>query len=103
MLLRDKTPYYVKIVDFGIAKLMSKDDKINQSLTLSGDLVGSPLYMSPEQCKGEELDVRSDIYSLGCLMYHALAGVVPFEGENRSRPWVNTFAIRLRLFLRIQN
>jgi serine/threonine protein kinase len=73
----------VKIVDFGIAKLLIRGDNVDdQNLTLTGDIVGSPLYMSPEQCKGETLDVRSDIYSIGCLMYHAIVGVVPFEGEN---------------------
>lgn len=71
----------VKIVDFGISKMIDKRQP-SQDLTLAGDIVGSPLYMSPEQCKGDALDVRSDVYSLGCLMYQALTGIVPFEGEN---------------------
>ena len=80
MLLNRSEGRAVKIVDFGIAKLLSLSES-NQDLTMAGDLLGSPLYMSPEQCKGDPLDVRSDIYSFGCLMYHAAVGVVPFEGE----------------------
>jgi serine/threonine-protein kinase len=59
-------------VDFGIAKLLdinlSPDDETHQRLTHTGDIFGSPLYMSPEQCSGQESDRRSDIYSMGCLM-----------------------------------
>jgi hypothetical protein len=69
----------VQIVDFGLAKLQSTDD--SQKLTTTGTRVGSPLYMSPEQAGGVEADVRSDIYSLGCLMYKALTGSPPLQGE----------------------
>jgi serine/threonine-protein kinase len=75
----------VKIVDFGIAKILSSmvnTPGYNKDLTLAGDLIGSPSYMSPEQCKGLTLDLRSDIYSLGCVMYQAISGVLPFSGEN---------------------
>lgn len=82
MLLKEGDKNVVKILDFGIAKLLIRGDTSKQDLTLAGDILGSPLYMSPEQCKCDALDVRSDIYSLGCLMYHAISGVVPFEGEN---------------------
>lgn len=71
----------VKIVDFGIAKLMS-DEMNTQELTRTGDLIGSPLYMSPEQGLGTILDARSDIYSLGCVMYECLTGHPPFIGAN---------------------
>lgn len=81
MLMNSYNDCHIKIVDFGISKILAKD-VICQELTQAGDLVGSPLYMSPEQCKGLVLDPRSDIYSLGCLMYHAISGAVPFEGEN---------------------
>jgi serine/threonine protein kinase len=68
----------VKVLDFGIAKLKTPD---GVDLTQKGFLVGTPYYMSPEQCKGEELDPRSDIYSLGIILYQMLSGRVPFEGE----------------------
>lgn len=72
----------VKIVDFGISKILPSGRITGQDLTNAGDVIGSPLYMSPEQCKGLALDGRSDIYSLGCLMYQAVSGALPFLGEN---------------------
>lgn len=72
----------VKIVDFGIAKLMPQAETNQQRLTQTGDVVGSPVYMSPEQCVGAKVDERSDIYSLGCVMYESLMGEPPFLGEN---------------------
>lgn len=72
----------VKIVDFGIAKLLLDDDDQIQHLTQTGEVFGSPLYMSPEQCRGEKLDNRSDIYSMGVLMYEALTGRSPLRGSN---------------------
>jgi len=72
----------VKIVDFGIAKLAGTIDPDNQKLTTIGEVFGSPLYMSPEQCEGKRIDARSDIYSLGCTFFEVLCGEVPFHGEN---------------------
>lgn len=74
----EETP---KIVDFGIAKLI-QDNEQNPALTQTGEVFGSPLYMSPEQCAGQQLDWRSDIYSLGCVMYETLSGRAPFEGNS---------------------
>ena len=71
----------VKIVDFGIAKVIELGQ--NQQLTQTGDVFGSPLYMSPEQCKGMPPDRRSDLYSLGCTMFEALTGVPPFRGQTQ--------------------
>lgn len=73
---------FVKIVDFGIAKVLPASDKDAATLTQTGELFGSPLYMSPEQCLGDRLDLRSDIYSIGCLMYEAVTGKPPFTGSN---------------------
>jgi putative nucleotidyltransferase with HDIG domain len=73
-------PDYVKVLDFGIAKLMHPDPEA-ANRTGSGTAVGTPKYMSPEQCRGDEkLDFRSDIYSLGVVMYEMLTGVLPFPG-----------------------
>src|SRR5262249_35026228 len=62
----------VKVLDFGLAKL--RDSEELTSVTARGALVGTPFYMSPEQIRGENLDARSDIYSLGALMYRAVTG-----------------------------
>jgi serine/threonine-protein kinase len=70
----------VKVVDFGIAKL--RDMAADGTLTEAGAVVGTPFYMSPEQCKGESLDARADVYSLGALLYEMLAGSPPFEAPS---------------------
>src|SRR5262249_1308721 len=69
--------FTVKIVDFGIAKLQPADGTEDHQLTRSGQLFGSPLYMSPERCMGRVLDGRSDIYSMGCVFFEALTGHPP--------------------------
>ncbi len=68
-----------KVVDFGIAKL--RDTAAAPSLTVAGTLIGTPYYMSPEQCRGEPLDARADVYSLGAVFYEMLAGTPPFTAE----------------------
>jgi DNA-binding response OmpR family regulator/tRNA A-37 threonylcarbamoyl transferase component Bud32 len=70
----------IKIVDFGVARDLNLSD--SQKITITGELIGSPPYMSPEQCSGKPPDARSDIYSLGCIMYECFAGHPPFESEN---------------------
>ena len=67
----------IKILDFGIARMSSLDGKLTQT----GTTLGSPLYMSPEQLRGTELDGRSDLYSLGTLAYTLIAGREPFAGR----------------------
>ena len=74
-------PNFVRVVDFGIAKLVAEDPEIHK-LTKTGEVFGTPLYMSPEQCQGLTLDARTDIYSLGCVMYEALSGNAPFTGSS---------------------
>ncbi len=69
----------VKVADFGLARVMGNGEAMN--LTQVGITMGTPLYMSPEQVEGKQLDPRSDIYSLGVTCYHMLAGVPPFRGE----------------------
>lgn len=71
----------VKVVDFGIAKLTGQDEFSQQTLTRTGEIFGSPLYMSPEQCMGSGVDHRSDLYSLGCVFYEALTGAPPLVGD----------------------
>lgn len=71
----------IKILDFGIAKFTQHEAGEIQALTQTGEIFGSPLYMSPEQCAGTRVDLRSDVYSLGCVLYEALTGTPPFAGE----------------------
>ncbi|CAN5620072.1 hypothetical protein BH10CYA1_BH10CYA1_57310 [soil metagenome] len=71
----------VKVVDFGIAKLMPNSGKQSQNLTQTGEIFGSPIYMSPEQCLGSHLDARSDIYSMGAMLYESLMGMPPLMGD----------------------
>ena len=72
---------YVKVLDFGIAKFVS-GDLHDETLTKTGMLIGTPRYASPEQAKGRKLDRRSDIYSLGIILYQMLAGRVPFDAPS---------------------
>ncbi len=72
---------YVKLLDFGVAKIL-QEGAAAQQLTATGMIFGSPLYMSPEQCIGRKIDLRSDIYSLGCVMYECIAGQPPHQGDN---------------------
>lgn len=69
----------VKIVDFGIAKVLESE---KTRMTQTGELIGTPQYMSPEQCRGGVLDARSDIYALGCVMFEAITGKALFSGHS---------------------
>ena len=71
----------VRLVDFGIAKLVEPEGD-NSKLTQTGDVFGSPQYMSPEQCRGEALDQRADIYAIGCILFEIITGQTAFSDEN---------------------
>jgi len=74
----------LKVVDFGLARFVDSNDSTvfdATSLTRTGVALGTPLYMSPEQARGQRIDSRSDVYSLGVTAYRALAGFVPFSAE----------------------
>ncbi|UQA62499.1 serine/threonine-protein kinase [Polyangium aurulentum] len=75
---------YVKVLDFGIAKRSERPDSKEQKLTQQGTVLGTPPYMSPEQFRGQELDARSDIYSLAVVAYEMLTGKLPFDADT---PW----------------
>jgi serine/threonine-protein kinase len=67
----------IKITDFGIAKVLDQ-----QGVTSTGQVLGSPAHMAPEQIEGGDVDARTDVFALGVLMYEALVGHLPFEGKN---------------------
>jgi serine/threonine-protein kinase len=71
----------VKLVDFGLAKLEAVSESMDWGLMHGGELVGTPGYMSPEQCRLEEADARSDVYALGCVLYEMVTGMRPFGAK----------------------
>lgn len=73
---------FAQVVDFGIAKLLEREASGQSKLTASGEVFGSPAYMSPEQCNGSPIDARTDIYALGCVIYNCLTGRPPLLGRN---------------------
>ncbi len=72
----------VKIIDFGIARLAEAQNENSVKLTKTNVILGSPAYMSPELCRSQEAAAPSDLYSLACVMYEALSGSPPFNGDN---------------------
>jgi eukaryotic-like serine/threonine-protein kinase len=81
---RSDVPAVVKVLDFGIAKLAAEtlDDDDPEHLTQVGVMIGTPRYMSPEQCNGLELTPAADVYSLGVILFEMLTGSVPFGGSS---------------------
>jgi len=90
----DPSREHVKVLDFGIAKVLERDKAGNHdsdaepsslvasALTTVGVVVGTPAYMSPEQCRAEPVDARSDVYSCGILLYQLICGRTPFTGDS---------------------
>jgi len=84
MISLDGTP---KILDFGLAQTRPEsqyEDKAETNITQPGQIIGTPAYMSPEQAEGKDVDVRSDIFSFGVVMYEAITGYRPFVGESNA-------------------
>jgi serine/threonine-protein kinase len=82
---RKDAPPFVKVLDFGIAKLAAEaldDDDDPQTLTQVGAMIGTPRYMSPEQCDGRHLTPAADVYSMGIILYEMLTGTTPFNGTS---------------------
>jgi serine/threonine-protein kinase len=73
---------HVKITDFGLAKCVEAESVPRTELTGEGDILGTIAYMSPEQAKGEALDHRADLFSLGVVMFECLTGKLPFQRDN---------------------
>ena len=80
LILEDDGAIFPKLLDFGIAKLLG--DSGVSFKTRTGQPIGTPYYMSPEQCRGKDVDHRTDIYSFGILVHEALTGRIPFTGDN---------------------
>jgi serine/threonine protein kinase len=79
-LVRDGVTVFPKLLDFGVSR--STDRTAGHTITREGIVMGTPEYVSPEQARGKMADVRSDLYSLGVVIYEALAGRLPFQADN---------------------
>jgi len=81
MIVDHRGTEFVKVLDFGIAKIQDPDEKPEQALTQAGMVCGTPEYMSPEQARGQKLDHRSDLYALGVVVYQLATGELPFNAD----------------------
>jgi eukaryotic-like serine/threonine-protein kinase len=75
-------PDFVKVLDFGIAKIQDAAGEEGPALTKAGFVCGTPEYMSPEQARGAALDARSDLYAVGVILYQLMTGLLPFESDS---------------------
>ncbi len=98
---------YVKILDFGLAKLSEIDLHTlkNFTKTAKGVIIGTPAYMSPEQVADENVDHRTDLWSIGVVLYELLTGINPFKKENRQATFQDDFVGRTAVgeFIKCRN
>jgi serine/threonine protein kinase/outer membrane biosynthesis protein TonB len=78
---RGKNSDFVKVLDFGIAKMMQEEEAGGTKLTKAGTVFGTPQYLSPEQASGVPVDHRSDLYTMGIILYEIVTGRVPFQAD----------------------
>jgi DNA-binding NarL/FixJ family response regulator len=93
LILGSEPKEIVKLADFGLAQKVPRETNVQSKLTEKLFICGTPAYMPPEQCAGKQPDSRSDIYSLGCIMYEALTGVTAFDSDTA----MGTFAKHFEL------
>src|SRR5262249_39252467 len=74
-------PPFVKVLDFGIAKVLGTDQDVQDRLTRTGTILGTPQYMAPEQIEGGSVDERCDVYALGVILYELATGTLPFRAQ----------------------
>jgi serine/threonine protein kinase len=84
MVFRGREGIKIKILDFGIAKLLENNEEAKEHKTKMGDIMGTPAYMAPEQARGQtdKIDSRTDIYSMGVILYQMLSNKLPIEGRS---------------------
>ena len=78
---REGEPPFVKLLDFGVAKVLGTDEDVQSKLTRTGSIVGTPQYMAPEQIDGSKVDARADVYAMGVILYELSTGTLPFKAE----------------------
>ena len=82
LVVKDGDPDFVKVLDFGIAKIKVEGGADQPALTQIGTVFGTPEYMSPEQARGDHVDARADLYTVGVILYEMLSGISPFKDED---------------------
>ncbi len=82
----------IKVIDFGLAALRQSKAAVGTRITMHGDVFGTPLYMSPEQAQGQLTDARTDIYSVGCVLYEMLGGRPPVQGDPAEALYQHVYA-----------